>query len=136
MDTVEQDLIKHREIVFRDLHPERNQAETAALFLADVDGVIRATPDSPSQVKVSYDLLQVTLEQIETALREIGLHLDNGLLFRIRRALHYYTEETQRANMGCAQGESNCTKKVFAVRYQKLNHDCRDQRPEHWRRYL
>ncbi len=136
MESGENDFIKHREIAFRDLHPERNQAEVAALFLADVDGVIRATPVSPLLLRVSYDLLQVTLEQVETALREIGLHIDNGLLFRIRRALHYYTEETQRANMGCAHGESNCTKKVFALRYRKLNHDCRDQRPEHWRRYL
>ncbi len=136
METGENDLIKHREIAFRDLHPERNQAKTAALFLADVDGVISVTPASPLLIRVSYDLLQVTLEQIETAIREIGLHIDNSLLFRIKRALHYYAEETQRANMGCAHGESNCTKKVFALRYQKLNHKCRDQRPEHWRRYL
>ncbi len=136
METDESDLIKHREIAFRDLHPERNQTETAALFLADVDGVIHATPVSPLLLRVSYDLLQVTLEQIETAIREIGLHIDNGLLFRIKRALHYYTEETQRANMGCAHGESNCTKKVFALRYRNLDHSCRDQRPEHWRHYL
>ncbi len=136
METGENDLIKHREIAFRDLHPERNQAKTAALFLADVDGVISVTPASPLLIRVSYDLLQVTLEQIETAIREIGLHIDNSLLFRIKRALHYYAEETQRANMGCAHGESNCTKKVFALRYRKLNHKCRDQRPEHWRRYL
>jgi len=136
METDANDLIKHREIAFRGLHPDHNQAEVAALFLADVKDVIRAASVSPILIRISYDLLQVTLEQIESAFKEIGLHIDNGLLFRIRRALHYYTEETQRANMGCSQGESNCTRKVFALRYQKLNHTCRDQRPEHWRRYL
>ena len=136
MERAEHDLIKQREIAFRDLHPDPNQARTAALFLADVEGVVRATPVSPLLVRVSYDLLQVTLQEIEDALKEIGLHIDNSLLFRIKRALHVYAEETQRANLGCERGESNCTRKVFAVRYQKMNHACRDQRPEHWRRYL
>jgi hypothetical protein len=130
------DLIKHREIAFRDPHPNPHQGRAAASFLADVQGVIRATPASPLLVRVSYDLLQVTLEEIEGALGEIGLHLDNGILLRIRRALYRYTEETQRVNLGCSRGESNCTRKVFAVRYGALDHGCRDRRPEHWRRYL
>lgn len=136
MGTLQDNFTKHREIAFRELHPDPNQAQTAALFLADVEGVIGAEPVSPLLLRVSYDLLQVTLEQVEDALKEIGLHIDDGLLFRIRRALHYYSEETQRANLGCARGESNCTQKVFAVRYRALDHGCRDHRPEHWRRYL
>lgn len=136
METGENDFIKHREIHFRDLHPERNQALDAARFLTDVQGIISTTPASALQIQISYDLLQVSLKQIEDALRELGLHIDNGLMLRIKRALHYYSEETQRANMGCVQDESNCTSKVFALRYRTLNHACRDRRPEHWRRYL
>jgi hypothetical protein len=136
MGTLQDNFIKHREITFRELHPDPNQAQTAALFLADVEGVIRSEPVSPLLVRVSYDLLQVTLEEVEEAITEIGLHIDDGLLFRIRRALNYYSEETQRANLGCPRGESNCIKKVFAVRYRALDHSCRDHRPEHWRRYL
>jgi hypothetical protein len=136
MGTLQDNFIKHREITFRELHPDPNQAQTAALFLADVEGVIRSEPVSPLLVRVSYDLLQVTLEEVEEAITEIGLHIDDGLLFRIRRALHFYSEETQRANLGCSRGESNCTTKVFAVRYRALDHSCRDHRPEHWRRYL
>ena len=136
MGTLQDNFIKHREIAFRELHPDPNQAQTSALLLADVEGVIRAEPVSPLLVRVSYDLLQVTLEEVEEAITEIGLHIDDGLLFRIRRALNYYSEETQRANLGCSRGESNCTKKVFAIRYRTLDHSCRDHRPEHWRRYL
>jgi hypothetical protein len=136
MEILEPGLIKHRDIAFRDLHPDPHQARSAALFLGGVGGVIRAAPTSPLLVQVSYDLLQVTLEEIEEALKELGLHIDNGILFRIRRALYYYAEETQRANLGCSRGESNCTRKVFALRYRTLNHACRDRRPEHWRRYL
>ncbi|MEA3276924.1 MAG: hypothetical protein U9Q81_16890 [Pseudomonadota bacterium] len=136
MDISDADRIKHRQVPFNELHPETNQAQTAALFLSDVEGILRAEPTSPLLLQVSYDVLQTTLEEIEGALRELGLHLDNNLMVRVRRALYYYTEETQRANFGCPHGKSNCTKQVFAKRYAKLDHSCRDHRPEHWRRYL
>ena len=136
MDIVDADRIKHRQIPFNELHPDSNQAQSAALFLADVDGVLHVEPTSPLMLEVKYDLLKTTLEEIEDALRELGLHLDNALLFRLRRAMHYYVEDTQRANWGCRHGKHNCTKKVFAKRYEVLEHGCRDHRPEHWRRYL
>lgn len=128
--------IKHREIAFRELHPNPDQAGTAAHFLAQVDGVLTSEAASATLVRVSYDVLAVTLKEIEDGLRDLGLHLDNRLFLRVKRALYYYTEETLRANCGCPQGTSNCTKKVFATRYQQIEHGCRDQRPEHWRRYL
>ena len=136
MDIADTDRIKHRQIHFRDLHPERNDARSAAEFLSQIDGVLSTEPVTPIQLNLSYDLAQVCLEEIEGALDELGLHLDNGLMYRIKRALHYYTEDTYRENFGCGRGESNCTKRVFAKRYQALEHGCRDQRPEHWRRYL
>jgi hypothetical protein len=136
MDITDADRIKHRQIYFRDLHPERNDARTAAEFLNAVDGVLTTEPVSPIVLSLSYDLTRTCLQEIEEALDELGLHLDNGIMFRIKRALHYYTEDTFRENCGCKRGESNCTKRVFAKRYQALEHGCRDQRPEHWRRYL
>jgi hypothetical protein len=128
--------IKRREIAFRELHPNPDQAGTAARFLAEADGVVTCEAASPTLVRVSYDVLAITLREIEEALEELGLHLDNRLFLRLKRALCYYTEDTLRANCGCPQGTSNCTKKVFATRYQQIEHGCRDQRPEHWRRYL
>jgi hypothetical protein len=136
MDTEGHELIKHRDIFFAELHPDANQASTAALLLADVSGIIHVRPHSPLHLQVSYHLLEVCLEQIEIGLLEMGLHIDNRLLYRLKRTLHYYTEETQRANHGCSQTDWKCTRKVFAGRYQRLNHGCRDPRPQHWRKYL
>lgn len=136
MDIADADRFKHRQVFFDELHPDGNQADTAASFLAGVEGVLRAEPTAPLVLSVSYDVLQTTLQEIEEALRELGLHLDGAIKHRIRRALAYYTEDTFRANCGCTRGESNCTKKVFAKRYETLEHGCRDRRPEHWRRYL
>ncbi|KAA6183236.1 hypothetical protein F2Q65_16190 [Thiohalocapsa marina] len=136
MDIADDDRIKHRQIHFRDLHPERNDARTAAEFLDGVDGVLHTDAVTPLRLDLTYDLTLTCLEEIEEALDELGLHLDNSMVYRIRRALHYYTEDTFRENCGCKQGESNCTRRVFAKRYQTLQHGCRDHRPEHWRRYL
>ena len=136
MDTPDADRIKHRQIPFSELHPDPNQAQTACSFLVDIQGVLHVEPISPVMLDVSYDLTTTSLEEIESALTEIGLHLDNRLLFRMMRALYYYTEATFIANCGCTHGQSNCTRQIFAKRYEKLDHTCRDHRPEHWRRYL
>jgi hypothetical protein len=135
MESNADSLIKHREISFSKLHPDPNQAQTAILLLSDISGVIHAHFVSPTLMRISYDVLHVTLEQVEAILTEMGFHLDNRLIFRMKRALYYYTEETQRANCGC-KGDSNNTQKVFVKRYQTTKHGCRDQRPSHWRKYL
>ena len=136
MDILSADRIKHRLIPFSAVHPDKNQAHTAALGLANMDGVILLEPISAIALKISYDVLQTTLLEIEQAVGELGLHLDRNLMYRLKSALWHYTEETQRANCGCPRGESNCTKKVFAQRFEKRDHTCRDHKPEHWRRYL
>ena len=136
METLETNVIKEREIAFMELHPNPDQADTAAQLLRDINGVLEAAATEPILLRVRYNVLQISLEQIETGLAELGFHLSGKVLDKMRRALYYYTEETQRANSGCSGGESNCTRNVFVNRYTRLDHDCRDLRPEHWREYL
>jgi hypothetical protein len=130
------DLVKHRDIHFVKLHPVPNQAETASLLLADIEGIVSATAVSEIHLRVSYQLMVISLEQIERGLTALELHIDNRLLYRLMRALHYYTEDTERANLGCNRYDTKCTHHIFADRYQRLDHSLRDQRPEHWRKYL
>ena len=87
-------------------------------------------------MRISYDVILITLEQIEAVLIEMGFHLDNRLIYRLKRALYHYTEETQRTNEGLSNCDNDCTQKVFIKRYQNIKHGCRDQRPSHWRKYL
>lgn len=136
MELSDDDRIKHREISFQEIHPDPHQALTASRFLSPVEGILHLEPANPHLLRISYDVLITTLREIEDSLTEIGLHLDSRLVWRVKRALLYYTEETLRANCGCPSGQSNCTKQVFAKRYELIEHGCRDQRPEHWRRYL
>jgi hypothetical protein len=129
-------LIKVREISFSTLHPDSQQAHSAAALLVDVEGVTQVEIDGDAALRVEYHLLQVSLAEIESLLESEGFHLDNRLVHKVRRALYRYTEETQRANLGCEAGDANCTQKVFATSYKRRDHGCRDDRPEHWRRYL
>lgn len=124
--------LKHREIIFATPHPDPNQAQSALVMLIDVEGIEQVTAISSTQLSISYDVTCVTLNIIEQALIELGYHLDNSLLSKMKRALYYYTEETLRTNLGC----NNCTRDVFINRYQKQLHGCRDERPQHWRNYL
>jgi hypothetical protein len=127
---------KQRDVLFHPLHDDENQAITASKMLVDLDGIVLADALSTTHLIVRYDLRFFTLDVIEDLLKTVGFHLDNNLLIKIKRALYRYTEETERANLGCSEGQSNCTREVFINRYQQLPHGCRDKRPEHWRNYL
>jgi len=136
MDSDHLDLIKHREIFFSALHPDRKQAHSAMHLLSDVEGIERLQTISTVQLNVSYNLTYLTLQLIEETLIEVGFHLDSHLLYKLKRALYYYTEETQRANLVCPLEHSKSTRGLFVNRYQRLQHGCRDGRPECWRKYL
>jgi len=90
------ELYKHRIIQFCRFHPDPDQVRSAALWLQGVAGVQTVELLPPHALALVYDLRLVTLERIEHALSELGYHLDNSLLCKLRRALFYYTEETQR----------------------------------------
>lgn len=128
-------LVRHREIRFCRLHPDKTQAHSASLALSDLDGVHHVQPVDSHLLHISYDISVITLNLLEEALSELGYHLDNSLMHKLKRALYYYTEETQRANLGL---EKACCadKQMFINRYLKRSHGCRDERPEHWRNYL
>lgn len=128
-------LLKQREIRFCRLHPDTSQAHSACLILSDVEGIHRVQPLDPYVLHVSYDVSCFTLKIIEDVLVELGFHLDNSLMYKLKRALYDYAEETQRANLGLE--ESCCPdKQMFINRYLRRPHGCRDERPEHWRNYL
>ena len=127
---------KQRDVMFNPLHDDKNQARTASQMLIDLDGVEFAKVITETHLVIRYDLRYFTLADIEELLATVGFHLDNALLIKLKRALYRYTEDTERANLGCPEGQANCTREVFINRYQQLPHGCRDKRPDHWRDYL
>ncbi|HEC20109.1 MAG TPA: hypothetical protein ENI97_12285 [Gammaproteobacteria bacterium] len=136
MDTPNSDFIKTREIHFRNVDPASNDAREAMRLLMGVDGIKKIRALSESCIQVSYDLRTLTLQTLETALAEVGFHLDNNLLVKMKRALFYYTEETQLLNLGYRHDQASSTLDIFVNCYQQREHGCRDERPEYLRHYL
>ena len=128
-------LLKHREISFSPLHPDPNQAQSAMLLLADLEGVESISQLAEHRLAISYQIRHLCLQEVEEALMSTGFHLDNSLLVKLKRALVYYTEEAQRSNLGVDKGNSQSTRKVFSEHHRRSSHGCRDERPHHWRIY-
>jgi len=131
----EEELIKRRELRFCHLHPDPNQARSALLLLSDAEGVVDISLANELCLYITYDVRHLTLDAIENVLIRLGYHMDSRLLYRMKRALYSYSEETQRANLGMLDNTDNTTQ-VFVKRYTSNYHGCRDKRPEHWRKYL
>ena len=137
MGTHEKETLKQREISFCKLHPDTDQAGTAALLLQEIPGIQGTDQISANLLRVRYDLEEISIRQIEEMLVELGFHLAGNLMHRLMRALHYYAEETQRANLalGCGDCDSDRTRKIFIERYTRLCHGCRDPHSSIWRHY-
>lgn len=135
MHEPERDIVKRREIRFQGPHGDAQQSRSAQMLLEGADGIIELQAPTPELLVVTYDVRFLTLEHIEGALAEVGFHLDNSLVAKLRRALWYYTDETQRELLGC-KGNPSCTARIFVNCYERSAHGCRDERPRHWRRYL
>lgn len=135
MDSGNVELIKQRDIHFMSPQADNNPAAAAYALLSQVDGIIEANPVHEYCLSVTYHLAKVTLNDIDDVLQEVGFHLDNSILSKLKRALFYYAEETQLANMGYDHAESKSTLEIFINRHSQLPHGCRDERPVHLRRY-
>lgn len=126
---------KIREINFDALHPDPNQAQSALWWLSGIPGFIHGTVLGPLRLQLHYDVQQLTLAMVESALAELGFHLDNSFLCKLRRALYYYCEENERMHLGLKTTTKDFTRAVFTKHHQDKPHGCRDQRPAHWREY-
>jgi hypothetical protein len=136
MDSV-QEFMRHRELAFRGPHRDPDQAQAACLLLSDADVVDAVRVLGANRLVVTYDLRKVTFAELESALTEMGFHLDNSLMTKLRRALYNYSEDTVRAYLGMSPHcFGDCARKIFVNHYRNHAHGCRDPRPPHWRQYL
>jgi len=88
--------------------PDPEVAELLISYLGDLMGVKEVVVKG-ERLHISYNLLQVTEAQIEEALTEAGLQLDDSWRERVRRAWVHDTEEIERKNL-TARPSSCCNK--------------------------
>jgi len=135
MSPTNNDLIKRRDIHFMSPQAVNNPAASAIDLLGEIEGVQELIHKHEHSLVVCYDLSKISLNDIEDLLMEVGFHLDNSILSKLKRALFYYAEDTQLANLGYDHAQSKSTLEIFINRHNQLPHGCRDERPDHYRRY-
>lgn len=125
------DIQKRREIVF-DAFPH-GQAALAVQILAGLPELSARTL-SLNCIEICYHIGDYTLEGLEAGLEGQGFHLHNTLLIRIRRALVYYCERTQRENIAHPTAPTKQYQPHIEA-WQKRPHGDHDDTPAEWRRY-
>lgn len=136
MDSAQEELIKQREIRFcsgqaSSAHNAKN-ASDAIQLLQGVKGINQLKLMNDSCIMVSYNISMITMRVIEEALQDIGFVLDGSWVCRMRRAIYYYTEETQLVNLGYTHDNSKSTTEIFIKQYEQREHGCRDERPTYY----
>lgn len=125
------DIQKRREIVF-DAYPH-GQAVLAVQILAGLSDLSVRNLDAHT-IEVCYLIGDYTLEGLESALEAQGFHLQSTLLIRIKRALVYYCERTQRGNIAHPTAPTK-QYKPHVEAWKKRLHGDHDDTPAEWRQY-
>jgi len=123
------DIIKKREIRFRLSTPD--QAQKAEQLLNDVPGIERIHATAPDCLHIQYSVEALTLQMIESALREVGFDLEDGIITRVKRAVYSYCEDALRASIGIDESASD---KPPVLNLSQ--HTLQDPRPHDWRKYV
>ncbi len=123
------DIIKDREIRFK--LSTADQAEKAEHLLKDVPGIESIEAVTADSLHIRYSVEALTLQMIETALREVGFDLDDSLINRLKRAVFSYCEDALRASIGVDKADSDRPPSL------SLPHtSLQDPRPHDWRKYV
>lgn len=103
-----QTAVKHRTMRLDQPIPA-TQAAALRVALMRLMGV-KSAEISANQIDVSYDLLQITAEQIEVVITSHDLELDEGWTERLHRAWVHAVEEDQISSMEVPQsvGSQDC----------------------------
>ena len=94
------EVIKRR-CFYLELPLSQEQAGIVADALVEMMG-IREAIVADREIRVTYDLLEATAEQVERTLLKTGARLGNGWKEQLRRSLVHYREDCETANLEVA----------------------------------
>lgn len=123
------DIIKNRVIRFKLSTPD--QAINAAQLLGGVSGIEHIEAVATDSLQIRYNVEELTLNMIESALREVGFDLQDGLVIRVKRAVFSYCEDALRASIGVDEA-NNDTRPALTL----PSHSLEDPRPHDWRKHV
>jgi hypothetical protein len=124
---------KHREIRFNKL--KSWQVAEAYALLSTLPGLEVAPGTLPNGISVWYEITDHCMEALEKLLEDKGFHLENTLYCKLIRALVYFTEETQRRNLGQPERLIKKSHDVYSKAWEHHPHGDRDETPPELREY-
>lgn len=127
------DITKDREIRFTCSQTDADQAVKAVQLLSGIAGIEHATPTRPHILRVRYDVREITLQTLESALKDVGFKLHNSLRLRCKRELIGYCEGALRSSLGIEIDEQNSAPLSLSKPAASNNID---PRPDNWRNYV
>jgi hypothetical protein len=99
--------------------------------LNDVPGIEHIEAIAPDCLHIQYSIEELTLQMIESALREVGFDLEDGIITRVKRAVYSYCEDALRASIGIDEATDGKPPVLNLP-----HHTLQDPRPHDWRKYV
>ncbi len=118
---------KQREIRFCKLKTQ--QLDEAFDLLAAMPRLEVAHGALPNGIAVWYEIADYSMEALEKMLEDHGFHLENTLYCKLIRALVYFTEETQRRNLGQPERLIKKSHEVYSKAWEHHPHGDHDDTP-------
>jgi len=112
------------------------QITRAYALLQGLEKLRVETCPEPGKLRITYSLLDYSLEGLEGALKKAGFCFKQTLLDKLNRSLIYYCEDVQHHNLNTPVHltKSN-THTVFAKLYENHSHGDHDDTPKELREY-
>lgn len=128
------DALKQRELVFSGDPP--GQVERAFELLSGLDGLGVERGSRPNSLRITYNLLDYALENLEQALVKEGFRLDDTALKQIGKRLTYYREEVEYHNLNVPEWHAQKrNREIFVKAYEHHLHGDHDDTPPELREY-
>lgn len=124
---------KHREIRLCKL--KHWEVPEAHALLATLPGLDVAPGTLPNGIAVWYEIADHSMEALEKLLADRGFHLENTLYCKLIRALVYFSEETQRRNLGQPERLIKKSHDVYSKAWEHHPHGDHDETPPELREY-
>lgn len=124
---------KHREIRFNKL--KQAQIPEAYALLESLPDLEVAPGTLPNGISVWYEVIDYSMEGLEKLLTDRGFHLDCSLYCKLVRALVYFSEETQRRNLGQPERLIKKSHDVYSKAWEHHPHGDHDDTPPELREY-
>jgi hypothetical protein len=127
------DIIKEREIRFTYSLTEADQAEKAVRLLAGITGIELVMPVRINILRVRYDIREITMHALESALVDVGFTLQTSLTMHLKREVIAYCEGALRSSLGI---ETDSPQSSLTLTKSAPHRHNLDPRPDHWRNYI